>query len=1095
MKKKELRSFLGEETKKLWRIMRLTMIFSFCFVMAVSAAGYSQNTRLNVDFQNVTLRQVFEYVEQNSQFIFLYKNEDLNVDKRININLQNATIDEILEKALEGQRVNYRILDRQVILTKAGVHFQDGYMVQQEKDVRGQVAGEDGQPIPGVSVVIKGTSTGTITDMDGRFSLVSVPPDAALVFSFVGMRTREIEIAGRNFIKVVMEEETIGLEEVIAIGYGVQRKKDLTTSVASVTSEDFAERPITQLGQVMAGLAAGVQVTETSGKPGAGLSIRVRGATSLNANNDPLFVIDGIPTNDTRGLAVEDIESLQVLKDASAAAIYGSRGANGVVLITTKRGKAGTSRMSLSTYQGFAELPKKIGVLNGRQYAELINESQINAGGSPKYDDPSGVQDVTDWQDEVYRTAPVSNYQLSFSGGSEKTQYYLAFSLLNQKGIIDPTQFKRYSVKLNIDQQIYDWLKVGSSINWSKTNSHDVTDNNSVARGGVVLAALSTPPTIPVYNDDGTFSVNPFQAWENPVAAMKGKDEGTKANQLLANFFGEVNLTKELVFKSTLGFESNNSTWSSFTDPYRTGSGRAYRGIGSNKTNIDFTWLNENTLTYSGTFEGGHRFTALAGFTAQRYEWNGTDQEVRNFASDAIPTLNAGSVSVTNTTDASEWTMASLIGRVTYDYQGRYLLTANIRRDASSRFGKENRWGTFPSVSAGWRISDENFMEGLRHIMNDMKLRVSWGMNGNQPDDPYAAYGKVSPSGGYPFGEDLLPGVKQDRATNDSLKWESTRQINAGIDVSLFESRIQLAADIYYKKTKDLLMDVSVATQMGVASQLRNVGNVDNKGFELSIRSKNLTGKFEWNTDLNFSVNRNKVKNLGGEDVLLFSGSIYERGDVSIVREGYPIGSFYGLIATGVDPQTGMMTYEDQNTDGAYTDADRVIIGDAQPGFIFGLNNTLSYKNFTLGFLLQGVQGNDIFNASRIEIEGMENWKNQSTEVLRRWKNPGDITDIPKALADSKDNSLLSTRFLEDGSFIRLKSVTLSYNLKSAWLQSMQVNNVQLYFTGQNLWTITDYSGYDPELNYGGTSNTALGIDFGTFPQPRTFIFGVNIDF
>lgn len=1095
MKKKQSRSFLQKETEKVWRIMRLTMIFLFCFAMGVSAAVYSQNTKLSLDFQNIALRQVFEYVEQNSEFIFLYKNEDLNVDQKVNINLQNATINEILDKALEGQDVSYRILDRQVILTRVWHDPLTGRVLQTAKEVRGQVTGTDGLAIPGVSVVIAGTSLGTITDVDGHFTLVSVPPDATLVFSFVGMRTQEIPVSGRTSIQVVMEEETIGLEEVIAIGYGVQRKKDLTTSVSSVTSEDFAERPITQIGQAMAGLAAGVQVTETSGKPGSGLSIRVRGATSLNANNDPLFVIDGVPTNDTRGLAVEDIESMQVLKDASAAAIYGSRGANGVVLITTKRGKPGTSRMSLSTYQGFAQLPDEIDVLNARQYAELINEAQVNAGGSPKYDDPASEKDLTDWQDEVYRTAPVSHYQIAFSGGSEKTQYYLSLGLLDQKGIIDPSQFKRYSVKLNIDQQVYDWLKVGSSFAWSRTNSHDVTDNNSVARGGVVLSALSTPPNIPVYNEDGTFSVNPFQAWENPVAAMKGTDEETKASQLLANIFGEVTLMKDLVFKTSVGLESNDSNWDSFTDPYRTNSGRAYKGIGSHKTNTDFTWLSESTLTYTKAIAEGHRLTAMGGFTVQQYEWDGTEQEVRNFASDAIPTLNGGTVSVTNTTDAKEWTMVSLIGRVSYDYKGKYLLTANIRHDASSRFGDENRWGTFPSVSAGWRMSDENFMQGLRHVVNDMKLRVSWGKNGNQPSDPYAAYGKVSPSGGYPFGDNLLPGMQQDRASNDSLKWETTRQINAGLDVSLFDSRIQLSADVYHKKTKDLLMDVSVATQMGQTTQLRNVGNVQNKGFELNINSKNLTGKLKWDTDLNFSLNRNKVKNLGGEDVLLFSGNIYERGDVSIVKEGHPIGSFYGLIAKGVDPQTGMMVYEDQNDDDQYTDADRVIIGNAQPKFIFGLNNTLSYKNFTLAFLFQGVQGNDIFNASRIEIEGMENWKNQSTDVLRRWKNPGDMTDIPKALADNKQNSLLSTRFLEDGSFIRLKSLTLAYNLRSPWLQSIQVSNVQLYFTGQNLFTITDYSGYDPELNYGGTSNTALGIDFGTFPQPRTYIFGVNIDF
>jgi len=1091
--KKNLNYLKNVFFKKTLQVMKISFfLFFVCIFHVFAINNYAQNKKLSLSMENISITDVLQAIEDQSEFKFFYNNQLVDVNKKISVEMKRKNIWDVLNQVLPEAGITYRVVGKQVALF-ADASGANKNALQQQKVITGIVTDERGKPLPGVNILIKGTHRGTITDANGKYTL-SIAPNATLTFSFVGYKSLEIPVAEKSVINITMTEKAIGLQEVVAIGYGVQRKKDLTTSVSSINSKEFADRPITQIGQAITGLAAGVQVTENSGKPGSGLSIRIRGTTSINANNDPLFVIDGVPTNDTRGLAVEDIESIQVLKDASAAAIYGSRGANGVVLITTKRGKAGTSKMSLSTYQGVSQLPEKIDVLNAQQYAELINEAQINAGGTAKYADPLSVKDVTNWQNVVYRIAPVSNYRLAFSGGSEKTQYYVSLNMLDQKGIIDPTQFKRYSLKVNLDQQVYDWLKVGTSLTWSKTNLYDVTDNKSVARGGVVLGALTTPPTIPIYNKDGTFSVNPFQAWENPVASMKGPKEGTKANQLMANIFSEVSLTKELVFKSLLGLESNNSIWSYFIDPYRTAFGRANKGIGRNSTNMDFTWLTENTFTFTKSI-ANHKFTVLTGFTAQQYDWNYTYQEVKNFASDEISTLNAGTVPVINSTDAAEWTIASFIGRVTYDYKGKYLLTANIRQDGSSRFGKNNRWGTFPSVSVGWRISDESFMEGVRSVVNDMKLRVSWGLNGNQPADAYAAFGKVVPSGGYPFGNVLLPGVQQQRATNDSLKWETTRQLNAGLDVSLYDSRIQVSVDVYYKKTKDLLMDVNVATQMGVASQLRNVGNVDNKGFELSVSTHNLIGAFKWNTDLNFAINHNKVENLGGENVLLFSGSIYERGNVSIVKEGYSIGSFYGLIAKGVDPQTGMMIYKDQNNDGKINADDYVVIGNAQPDFTIGFNNTFSYKNFDLNVLFQGVQGNKIFNASRIEIAGMENWKNQSKEVLKRWKKPGDITDVPKALADSKQNSLLSTRFLEDGSFVRLKSLTLSYHLKANWLHSVQISNLQLYFTGQNLLTFTKYSGYDPELNYGGNSNTALGIDFGTFPQPRTFIFGVKMDF
>lgn len=1079
---------------KLLKVMKLSTLLLFAVILNLSASVYSQSGQMDLYAQDKTMREVLRLIENQTDYRFFYNDQLSDLNSLVTVNAKNKSVKEILDKMLGGHTLTYMLLDNNMIV------IAPGDMAQQQKLTGTVTDAKTGEPLPGVNITIEGTTMGTITDVDGNFSIDIQNNNAVLVFSYVGYISQKITPAGNTTLNVALEADIKALEEVIVVGYGTVRKKDLTTSVSSVTSKDFTGRPITQLAQAMSGQAAGVQVTENSGKPGADISIRVRGATSINANNEPLFVIDGMPTNSSQGLTAEDIESIQILKDASAAAIYGSRGANGVVLITTKRGKSGKSTVSFSSYFGYSQLPKKLDVLNAQQYAELINEGQINAGGSAKYANPAAEKDLTDWQDEVYRNAPIANYQLSFNGGSEKTKYYISLGMLDQKGIIDPTQFKRYYTRLNLDQQINNWLKVGTSVNYSLTDSRDVTDNASVARGGVVLGALSTPPNIPVYAADGTFSVNPFQAWENPVASMKGTDQKAKTNKFMGNVFAELNLTKDLVFKTTGGLETNTYSNGSFVDPYRTGSGRAYKGIGTNSTNIDYTWLFDNTLTYSKAF-GDHRFSVMGGISTQHYDWNGTYQEVRNFASAEIPTLNGGTVSVTNSSDAAEWSLASMIGRVTYDYESKYLVTMNIRRDGSSRFGKENRWGTFPSVSVGWRVSQEPFMEGLRNVVNDMKLRVSWGSNGNQPNDAYAAFGKVVPSGGYPFGDNILPGVRQERASNDSLKWESTNQLNFGADIDLFNSRVQVIADVYYKETEDLLMSVSVPTQLGQASQLRNVGNVKNNGFELGVNTWNLTGDFEWRTGINFSVNKNEVKNLGGPNVILFSGNIYERGDVAIVKEGYPIGSFYGLVAKGVDPQTGMMIYENKDDDPAINDKDRVIIGNAQPDFTFGFSNSFSYKNFDLNILFTGVQGNDIFNATRIESEGMENWKNQSTAVLNRWKKPGDVTDIPKALADNKQNSLLSTRFIEDGSYIRLKSVNLSYTFRGEWLKKIHMGNLQLYVTGQNLLTITDYSGYDPEVNLGGTNsdalvkNTVLGIDYGTYPQPRTFIFGIRADF
>lgn len=967
--------------------------------------------------------------------------------------------------------------------------FSIGNLVAQ--NISGVVLDSKKEPLTGVTVMVKGTTLGTTTDLDGKFIISNVnnASKSTLSFNFIGYKTLERVIGNQTNFIITMEDESKNLDEVVVIGYGTVKKKDLTTAVSSIKGDAVADRPLISAAQALQGMAAGVQVTESSGKPGGGISVRVRGTTSINANNEPLYVIDGIPTSDTRNLSVNDIESIQVLKDASSAAIYGSRAANGVVLITTKQGKAGTSKVDVSTYYGIAELPKKLGVLNSTQYIALMDEMG--------YDTSSLSSSVnTDWQDEVYRTATTYSTQVAFSGGTDKSHYYVSLGTVDQKGIIDPTDFKRQNIRLNLNQDVKPWLKIGANMSWSKIKSNDVTDNAGVAKGGVVLGALSTPPTLTIYNSDGSFTANPYQAgWENPVTAMKGSQNESNSNQVLANVYAEITFWKKLKYKSAISIENNNSTYDSFTDPYLTSYGRSKSGIGIAQTKKDLTWLIENTLNYNLKIGDKQNLDLLAGATEQKYDYNETYQEKTGYSSATITTLDAASTTISNITDASQWAMISYIGRAAYDYDNKYLATASIRRDGSSRFGSNNRWGTFPSLSVGWRISEENFMQNTKSFLDDMKVRAGYGLVGNQPSDYYAYYAKETATGAYPFSEEAVSAIALTTSGNNNLKWETTSQINAGIDATLLGSRISLALEYYYKKTKDLIIAQTVSSQTGFSSQYKNIGNVQNKGFEITLNTKNLTGKLKWDTDLYFGLNRNKVLNLNGSTY--YTGYIYERDNASIITEGKAIGSFYGYVSEGVDPSTGMITYK--------TDADgnkiQTVIGCAQPKFTYGLTNNFSYKNVDLSIFLQGVQGNDMLNATRIETEGMENYKNQSSAVLRRWTKSGDVTDIPVAVAGNTDNSQVSTRFIEDGSFLRVKAITLAYNLKNDLLKKANVGLVKFYVTGQNLLTFTHYSGYDPELSLGGsssdaqTANAALGIDYGTFPQPRTVIFGMNIQF
>ncbi|MBL0082331.1 MAG: TonB-dependent receptor [Saprospiraceae bacterium] len=953
--------------------------------------------------------------------------------------------------------------------------------------VSGTVKDNKGEPMIGVSVLIKGTDTGTVTDFDGKYELdVS---SGTLVFSFVGYTSQEIVIDGKSVVDVALSEESTLLESVVVIGYGTQKKKDLTSAVVVVDEKSIKERPMVSAAEALQGKAAGVQVIQPSGKPGGDISVRVRGATSVLAGNEPLYVVDGVPTTDIRGLNPNDIATMTVLKDASSSSIYGARAANGVVLITTRRGKANTTQISFNAYYGISRLNKTIDVLSTRRYRELMEE--IIPGGL----DPTWTAN-TDWNQEVFGTGTNQSYQLSMSGGSEKSRYLLSGNYLKSDGIVRPASFERYSLRLNLDNDVRSWLSVGTNINAILSNTENTQDNASSGRGGVIMSALNTPPFLRIYKTDGSgqYDPNPFQpSWENPVAYMEGPEQLVRDNRLFGNTYLNVNFGKGLQFKSNLGIDLQTHQWDYYLDPFKTNYGRNQNGVGIADKSTTYTWLTENTLTYTGSVDK-HHYTALAGSSVQKQAWNDSYLQGNDFPDDTtVKTLNAANT-ISGSTDRSAWALASFFGRVTYDYDGNYLFSASLRRDGSSKLA--HHWGVMPAFSAAWRVSSASFIKDISAI-EDLKIRVGWGRNGNQEGiSNYARFGLVSYYRRTPSSPLSGPGSAQVSYGNPDLKWETTDQTNLGIDLLMFNGRVSFTADAYLKKTSDVLLDVQLSNSLPITTIQTNAGNLQNKGIDLALSTVNMDRSIRWQTDFNISFNKNEVTDLKYTDVYYF-GRIYSNNqDVAIVKKGLPLGSFFGYVSEGVNPETGDLMYKDLNNNNIFDPGDRTIIGNAQPDFVFGLTNNFSWKGFDLDIFIQGSYGNDIFNATRIDLEGMFDSKNQSVSVLNRWTPDNRITDMPRAIGNGNvKNVLNSTRFIEDGSYISIKSLTPAYNFSGTWLTKAGLSALRLYATGQNLFTITGYSGYDPEVNAFGRSATELGIDYGTYPHSMVVTMGVKADF
>ena len=965
----------------------------------------------------------------------------------------------------------------------------------QKVTVSGTVIDSQNEPIIGATVMEIGTQNGAATDVDGHFTL-SVKPGSMLRITYVGFKTVEVKASQNMSVGLVEEANT--LNEVVAIGYGSVKRKDVTTAVSSVSTEDLDTRPIVSAVSGMQGKAAGLQITQANGQPGSSPTVRVRGTTSLNGSNNPLYVVDGVPLTDIDYLSADDIESIQVLKDASSAAIYGSRAANGVIIITTKQGQKGVAKVALNAHVSANTVRNNQTPLNAQQYKELQDEI-----GLVKL--PDNLTDQTDWADEVYRTGIVQDYQLSITNGNDKLRYYISGGYTGESGVLKSSDFDRYYVRAVIDNDINKWLTINASAAYSDYTykGTGIISGTGSNRGGVITSIINTPTYAPVWDPS-----NPGQYYNNfygvnitsPAENLsRTEDNKTSYNKFLGSGKATITFLPEtLTLTSQFTFDRTQGTTMNFLDPIKTGNGRDNYGTGYDARSISTVMVWDNILNFKKHF-GIHGLDVMVGssWTGSKYSNNWINGS--NYADADIKTLNAANkISWTGTgSSASEWSIMSYFARANYNFRDTYLLTANVRADGSSKLAPGHRWGYFPSFSAAWRMSEEKFMKDIKWI-DDLKIRGGWGQTGNQSglgDYSYLASYNINRIQWFGEGYDsnAVPTRSQSTLSNPELTWETTSQTDIGIDLTVLNNRLTFSADYYYKKTTDMLMTVTLPAGSAAATSLTyNGGDVVNKGWEFSISSKNFVGKFSWDTDFNISFNRNKLTKLMLTQVY-YSAKTTDYVNDYVVRNtpGMPLGSFWGYISDGVDPETGELMYRDVNQDGIISASDRTYIGDPNPDFTYGLTNTFKWNGLSLSILIQGSYGNDIYNVSKMETQGMYDGKNQTTAVLNRWQVPGQITSVPKAGFDMKN----STYFLEDGSYLRVKDISLSYDIPRNIISKIHLTRLMPYVSATNLITLTKYKGMDPEVNQYGNSGAVQGIDWGTYPMCRSFVFGLKVEF
>ncbi|MBS1662830.1 MAG: SusC/RagA family TonB-linked outer membrane protein [Bacteroidetes bacterium] len=1003
------------------------------------------------------------------------------------------------------------------------------YSFAQEKlAVSGTISSDSSRPLSNVSITIKGQSGGTTSDANGAFSL-KVSKGATLVFSIVGYEDKQVLIdKEETALSVTLTSRASNLNDVVVIGYGTQRAKDVTSSIATVNMSDTRGRPIANVMQALAGKAAGVQVQQFNGAPGQDFQVLVRGFTSLSGNANPVYVVDGIVGYNIATLDVNNIASISILKDASATGIYGVAGsANGVVQITTKKGVGGAPKIDVDFSQGYQSVTKKLPVLSGVQLHDLQIDEYTNAG---RASDTAGIrlpanwQNINNnWQDQLFRTAPITKASVRVSGGDGKGgNYAISLGYLNQQGILPTTGSKKYFAGITAEQKLNQWLTIGGRADYVRqitgnmpAGTQNTTGHGGAGSGAVTGAAIAFSPYVALKDPTtGFYAVDNSngQAIPNPLAQLYGTSDRTTFNIVNAEGHININLPFGIRYTSRISGNISDNFQNVIQDPTVTSSANAVGGTADYKTYQNFTWLWDNILEYNKTF-GKHSLNVVAGITSSKYSTQFSENGGSGFPLAGIYSISSAANRPTNQNNGGYdyWSKYSQYGRLMYNYDSRYLLTATVRRDGASQLGINNQYATFPAGSIGWRISNEEFMKD-QTLFSDLKVRAGYGATGNLPSSYYPSYNVLNVSGGqYTFdpGSNGVPGLGLNgTAANPNIKWEQTNQLNIGADMAFFKNRLRATADYYSKSTTNLIYTSSLPPSSSQSNVIINIpGKVLNHGLEITLSGDILTQTaVKWTSTFNISFNSNKIK----ANITPIAGATVPSGAVTWLRNGYSIGSFFGYISQGVDPQTGYITYADPDKTGKAEN--NLYLGKSLPTGFGGFSNNLSYKNFTLDVLIEYAYGNKVFNGNRYEAEGMYDLTNQLTSVLRRWRKPGDVTDMPLAILGENSsnqannpfqngNNNVSSRYIENGSFARLRNVTLAYDLTGlSIIRTLGLKNLRAYVSGENLATITKYSGYAPDLNTSGIapgtpSTNTQGLDFGVYPLARTFTMGVNVGF
>lgn len=1120
------------EMKTLLR-MKITAILLVAALAVVNAANtYSQTITLSVEANNQAIQTVLDHIESQSEFKFFYNTKQVNTNKLVSIRASKKSVFEILDELFKNTNIKYEVLDKNIILTTSQntVSNTDRAISQQDKNVSGVVTDQNGDPIIGANVMVKGTTNGTITDVDGNFTINNVSQSAILVVSYIGYVTKEIPVGRQQPLRIVLQEDQQTLDEVIVVGYGTMKKSDITGAIASVDKDKIARQPVANVSSALQGLATGVSVTSNSGSPGSASTIRIRGVGTVN-DAEPLFVVDGMPVTDINYLSASDIQSMEILKDASASAIYGSRGANGVILITTKKGAVDKTTVTFDAYWGSSKLLNNLNLMSGTEWYDL--QSEIN-----KVKAEAGVAEMdlslvdrnvsTNWMDEISRTAFMHNYNIGISGGkADDYKFNLGINYLNQEGTVKKTKYERINLRQSSEKAVIkNYLTVGTNLSISKSNSSGINEYSNSglydANYGVISNAIRVEPVVPAVKPDGTYGSSPYIDYYNPLADIVYTDQGDKSWTVIGNVYGELEIVKGLKFKSSFGAEIRRNEYKSFVPVYFVSNSQKNEESSLSKTHVNGNYYTfENTLTYIKTLAEKHSLNVLIGYTNEWGKRETLGLSGHDFIGEAPnlhyidATLNKNKITGTN--NATDYGLISYLGRLHYEFDNRYLLTASIRRDGSSKFSKDNRWGNFPSFALGWRIDNEKFFKSLNaNWISSLKLRAGWGQIGNQNIGSYldrsllslwAQYGALFGAGS---NKTLYQGIAVRRLGNSNIKWETTESANVGIDASFLNNRLIFSFEYYDKTTKDMLLAAPMPKYMGYTDNTyTNIGAANNRGVELSMEWRDQINDFRYNIAFNFSTIRNRMTKLNGGTPI--PSGVLRQQYATYTNEGLPIGAFWGYVTDGLiqtesqlaevkkagylpNAELGDVYFVDMNEDGKLNENDKRMIGNPIPDVIYGFNLGMAWKGFDLSMQFGGTIGNDIFNAMRLYTYSLTDITNKDRALLNYWTPTNTNTNIPRlSAADYNNNNRLSDRYVENGSYLRLRNVQIGYTLPSSLVKKVMLQNVRIHLSGQNLFTISDYSGIDPEV--GQSTSLSRGIDYGIYPQSRIITGGINITF